>query len=346
MTSSPHKPVVLCLLGPTASGKTAVAVELVQRLPLEIISVDSAQVYRGLDIGSGKPDPDTLRLAPHRLIDIVDPATSYSASDFQRDATAEIEAVLATGQTPLLVGGTMLYFKVLRDGLAALPRADAGIREEIEALAADGGWARVHAELEKVDPASAARIHPNDPQRLSRALEVYRVTGRTMTVIHGEEHAGAPPDLPWQMHFLAIQPAERHVLHARIAARFQQMLVDGFEQEVAALARRDDLHASLPAIKSVGYRQMWAYLQGELSYDAMVEKSIIATRQLAKRQLTWMRGWPDLHSFEDAATGVASESLVGDSGNPKFSSPSRQSTGKIAGAMVDRIAARIESILN
>ncbi len=350
MSAIPNKPDVICLLGPTASGKTAVAVELVQRLPLEIISVDSAQIYRGLDIGSGKPDAATLRRAPHRLIDIVDPSTRYSASDFRHDATAAIEAVLASGKTPLLVGGTMLYFKVLRDGLAALPRADAEVRREIEALATAEGWAAVHAELQAVDPESAARIHPNDPQRLSRALEVYRVSGRTMTAIHGEEKRAPSPVLPWQLHFLGIEPADRKELHERIAARFRQMLAAGFEQEVRALHQRTDLDSTLPAIKSVGYRQMWAYLNGELHYDEMVEKSIIATRQLAKRQLTWMRGWPDLHAFEAAATDFAAESLTGDSENPEFSPSSSQNTGESAGAVLgkiaNRIANRIERILN
>lgn len=326
VTSPPKKPDIICLLGPTASGKTAVAVDLVQRLPLSIISVDSAQIYRGLDIGSGKPDADTLRRAPHRLIDIVDPAVAYSASDFRRDAAREIATVLDAGRTPLLVGGTMLYFKVLRDGLAALPKADPAVRKEIEMLAATAGWEAVHAELQLVDPESAARIHPNDPQRLQRALEVFRVSGRSMTALHEEERQQAGPELPWHLHFLAIQPADRGVLHDRIASRFRQMLEHGLEQEVAQLFQREDLHSKLPALKSVGYRQMWQYLSGEISYDAMVEKSIIATRQLAKRQLTWMRGWPDLQIFEDAAPTASTESL--------------------ARAVGDKIAHHIDNILN
>jgi len=309
MPASLKKPDVICLMGPTASGKTAVAVELVQQLPLEIINVDSAQIYRDLNIGTGKPDADTLRLAPHRLIDILDASEVYSAADFRRDAITEIESVLAAGKTPLLVGGTMLYFKVLRDGLAALPRADRQIRDEITALAASEGWERVHAELQKVDPDAAARIHPNDPQRLQRALEVYQVSGRTLTELHEEEKQEAV-DSPYTYHFMAIQPADRGVLHDRIAARFQQMLNAGLEQEVASMFRRDDLHSLLPAIKSVGYRQMWAYLAGELNYDEMVEKSIIATRQLAKRQLTWLRSWQDLQEFEDSSARGSPVALV------------------------------------
>jgi len=310
MPASLKKPDVICLMGPTASGKTAVAVELVQQLPLEIINVDSAQIYRDLNIGTGKPDADTLRLAPHRLIDILDASEVYSAADFRRDAITEIESVLAAGKTPLLVGGTMLYFKVLRDGLAALPRADRQIRDEIAALAASEGWERVHAELQKVDPDAAARIHPNDPQRLQRALEVYQVSGRTLTELHEEEKQQEAVEPPYSYHFMAIQPADRGVLHDRIAARFQQMLNAGLEQEVASMFRRDDLHSLLPSIKSVGYRQMWAYLSGEMNYDEMVEKSIIATRQLAKRQLTWLRSWQELKEFEDSSARGSSDALV------------------------------------
>ena len=315
MVGGNSKPDVICLMGATASGKTAVAVELVQRLPLEIISVDSAQIYRDLDIGTGKPDAETLRLAPHRLIDILDAAQVYSASDFRDDAVTEIEAVLAAGKTPLLVGGTMLYFKALRDGLAALPRADKQVRAEIEALAAAQGWQAVHAELEKVDPESAQRIHPNDPQRLQRALEVYRVSGCTMTDLHArEQHQGAA-ELPYRLHFIAIQPGDRSVLHDRIATRFQHMLAAGLEQEVAAMYQRNDLHEQLPSIKSVGYRQMWQYLAGEIHYDDMVEKSIIATRQLAKRQLTWLRSWQNLQEFEDSSSHTLSPDLITSIGN-------------------------------
>ena len=285
-------------MGPTASGKTAMALELVKRLPVQIISVDSAQVYRGMDIGTGKPDAATQKLAPHRLIDIKDPSEIYSASEFRHDALREISQVLAAGDIPLLVGGTMLYFKALRDGLADLPQADPDIRADIENLAREQGWEAVHARLGKVDPESAHRIHPNDPQRLQRALEVYLVTGRSMTELHREDSPGST-ELPYKLHFLAIQPLSREQLHEQIALRFRQMLEQGLLEEVRQLHRRGDLHPMLPSIKSVGYRQVWQHLEGQLSYDDMVEKSIIATRQLAKRQLTWLRGWENLLSLND-----------------------------------------------
>lgn len=310
MGKATTRPPVICLMGATASGKTAVAVELVQRLPLEIISVDSAQIYRDLNIGTGKPDADVLRIAPHHLIDILDAAQVYSAADFCRDATEAIATVLAKGKTPLLVGGTMLYFKALRDGLATLPKADQKVRQSIEALAAERGWAAVHAQLQRIDPESAARIHPNDPQRLQRALEVYQVTGRTLTSLHQLEREKSASAPPYQLHFMAIQPTTRNVLHNRIEERFRQMLAAGMEQEVAAMYARGDLHAQLPSIKSVGYRQMWQYLAGELHYDEMVEKGIIATRQLAKRQLTWLRSWQELQQFEDSGIKSASTTLI------------------------------------
>jgi tRNA dimethylallyltransferase len=284
-------------MGPTASGKTALALELARRLPVQLINVDSAQVYRGMDIGTGKPDVGTLQEFPHKLMDIRDPVEPYSASDFRADACQEIAAALEVGRLPLLVGGTMLYFKVLRDGLAIMPEADATIRAEIENLAASEGWSAVHDWLARVDPESAARIHPNDPQRLQRALEVYLVSGRTMTEFHRQEGAaGGNNDnkLPFNLMFFAIQPPDRAVLHDNIARRFRQMLDDGLVEEVQALHRREDLHEGLPSIKSVGYRQVWQYLDGQLDYDAMHERSIIATRQLAKRQLTWLRSWDDL----------------------------------------------------
>ncbi len=287
----------LCLMGPTASGKTALALELATRLPVQLINVDSAQVYRGMDIGTGKPDPATLQEFPHKLMDIRDPAEPYSASDFRADARREIALAVEAGRLPVLVGGTMLYFKVLRDGLASMPEADARIRAEIENLAASEGWPAVHDWLARVDPESASRIHPNDPQRLQRALEVYLVSGRTMTDFHRQEGpAGENSDnsLPVNLMFFAIQPTDRAVLHDNIARRFRQMLDAGLVEEVRALHQREDLHEGLPSIKSVGYRQVWQYLGGQLDYDAMQERSIIATRQLAKRQLTWLRSWDDL----------------------------------------------------
>lgn len=288
-------------MGPTASGKTALAVELVKRYPFQIISVDSAQVYRGMNIGTGKPTKEILDIAPHRLIDIVDPAVAYSASEFRSDAIAEIQDVLAQGGTPLLVGGTMLYFRVLRDGLAEMPHADSSVRAEIGELAEHEGWEAVHRELARVDPESAARIHPNDPQRLQRALEVFRVSGKTMTALHNEEQTAPKVEQPFNLHFFAIQPEDRSLLHSQIEQRFKQMLQDGLLAEVKQLHSRKDLNPLLPSIKSVGYRQVWQYLDGELDYDEMVEKSIIATRQLAKRQLTWLRSWRNLQSLGDSS---------------------------------------------
>jgi tRNA dimethylallyltransferase len=279
-------------MGPTASGKTNIAIELVQQAPLEIISVDSAQVYRGLNIGSGKPDADTLEKAPHRLIDILDPSEAYSAADFRHDALNEIADIQSKGKIPLLVGGTMLYFKALRDGLAAMPSADASVRNKIIELANEQGWQSVHDRLAQVDPMAAARIHPNDPQRLQRALEVYELTGKTMTDIHSE--ADSIEELPFELHFMAPFPENRAELHEKIALRLRQMLEEGFVDEVKALHDRGDLNPDLPAIRSVGYRQIWDYLEGAYDYETMYDKALVATRQLAKRQLTWLRSWPNL----------------------------------------------------
>lgn len=282
-------------MGPTASGKTALAVELVKRLPVDIINVDSAQIYRGMDVGTGKPDAETLAIAPHRLFDFLDPSESYSAAQFCQDAVTEMAKIRRAGRVPLLVGGTMLYFKALRDGLAVMPPADQSVRDEISRLALNAGWDAVHAELAKVDPASAARIHPNDPQRLQRALEVYRLTGQTMTSLHQQAAQGGARE---NLLFLSIQPAERSVLHHKIARRFHQMLEQGFVAEVEDLYARSDLDPAMPSIRSVGYRQIWQYLSGEIRYDEMVERGIIATRQLAKRQVTWLRSWENLLNFD------------------------------------------------
>jgi tRNA dimethylallyltransferase len=282
-------------MGPTASGKTALAVELVKRHPFQIISVDSAQVYKGMDIGTGKLDSEALKAFPHRLIDIRDPAEPYSAADFRNDALQQIDEVLDQGDVPLLVGGTMLYFRVLRDGLADMPHADTTIREEIVQLAKREGWDKVHQDLAKVDPQSASRIHPNDPQRLQRALEVYLVSGKTMAELHSMQADNSIQDpLSFNLHYFAIQPEDRQQLHGRIEKRFKQMLEAGLVSEVETLYRRGDLSQFLPSIKSVGYRQVWRHLSGELGYDEMVEKGTIATRQLAKRQLTWLRSWGQL----------------------------------------------------
>lgn len=299
-------------MGPTASGKTQLAVDLAQRLPVQIVNVDSAQIYAGMDIGTGKPDAQTLRIAPHRLINIRDPAEAYSASDFREDVLREIEDIQQQGDTPLLVGGTMLYFKVLRDGLAQMPNADPKVRQEIAAMAQEQGWEAVHARLAEVDPESAQRIHLNDPQRLQRALEVFLVSGKSMTEHHSAEKAqlgGKHLQLPFKLHFFATQGVQRSVLHANIERRFRQMLSEGLVAEVESLHARDDLNLSLPSMKSVGYRQVWQYLDGQLDYDAMVEKSIIATRQLAKRQLTWLRSWQDLQSLGDPAGDFGAKSI-------------------------------------
>ena len=282
-----HKPAALVLMGPTASGKTALAIELRQHLPVEIISVDSALIYKGMDIGTAKPDAAELALAPHRLIDILDPSVAYSAADFRRDALAAMHEITAQGKIPLLVGGTMMYFKALLEGLSPLPSADPEIRAQIETRAAQEGWQVLHDELSRIDPVAGARIHPNDPQRLSRALEVYYISGKTMTEL--TETAGE--NLPFNAYQFAIAPADRKILHQRIEMRFQMMLKAGFEDEVRALYQRGDLHPDLPSIRCVGYRQMWSYLAGEISYDDMVYRGICATRQLAKRQMTWLRGW-------------------------------------------------------
>jgi tRNA dimethylallyltransferase len=274
-------------MGPTASGKTALAMALRQHLPVELISVDSALIYRGMDIGTAKPTAQELAQAPHRLIDIRDPAQSYSAADFRADALNEMAEITGRGNIPLLVGGTMLYFKALLEGLSPLPQADAAVRQRIEAQAQQQGWEALHDQLREIDPTSADRIHPNDPQRLSRALEVFFISGKTLTEltkISGET-------LPYRVQQFAIAPTRRELLHQRIELRFRQMLDAGFEAEVRALFARGDLHTDLPAIRCVGYRQMWSYLAGEISYDEMVYRGICATRQLAKRQMTWLRGW-------------------------------------------------------
>ncbi len=292
-------PIVICLMGPTASGKTALAIELAQGINAQVISVDSALVYRDMDIGTAKPSAEELALAPHKLIDICDPATPYSAAQFRDDADAEIKQALARGQVPLLVGGTMLYYKAIQQGLSNLPSASPEIRQQIEQDAQLNGWDAVHQQLAAVDPTAAARIHPNDPQRLQRALEVYLATGKSLT--DWQQQNEAKP-LPYRFVNFAIAPQDRAVLHQRIAQRFDQMLEQGFEQEVRKLFERGDLHPDLPSIKSVGYRQMWNYLSGEYDWDTMRDKGIIATRQLAKRQFTWLRSWPEVQWLDTFAS--------------------------------------------
>jgi tRNA dimethylallyltransferase len=290
-TTQRKLPPVICLMGPTASGKTALAMALHDALPCDIISVDSALVYRDMDIGTAKPTKEELAKYPHSLINLIDASESYSAADFCRDALREIEKSRANNRIPLLVGGTMMYFKSLIDGISPLPTADAKIRQEIEAEANELGWDNIHSQLANVDPISAERIHKNDPQRLIRALEVYRITGKSMTEltkVKGERLGG-------DVLQFAISPKERKDLHARIALRFNQMIKQDFESEVVKLKQRPDLHENLPSIRCVGYRQMWEYLNDEVDHDEMVFKGICATRQLAKRQLTWLRNWPNLH---------------------------------------------------
>ncbi|MCD5988316.1 tRNA (adenosine(37)-N6)-dimethylallyltransferase MiaA [Pseudomonas sp. CDFA 553] len=302
-------PPAIFLMGPTASGKTDLAMELCKVLPCELISVDSALVYRGMDIGTAKPSKAQLAEFPHRLVDILDPAESYSAADFRADALSAMAEITARGKIPLLVGGTMLYFKALLDGLADMPAADSGVRAELEAQAAAHGWQALHDQLAAVDPVSAARIHPNDPQRLIRALEVYRVSGLSMTAHRKQQSAqttdaaaSGRPQLPYTVASLAIAPADRKVLHGRIASRFSTMLDQGFLDEVLALRSRGDLHAGLPSIRAVGYRQVWDHLDGKLTWAEMQERGIIATRQLAKRQFTWLRSWDDLHWLDSLAS--------------------------------------------
>ncbi len=291
-TGTDPRPLAICLMGPTASGKTALALALADRLDCGLVSVDSAQVYRGMDIGTAKPEPAVLARYPHRLIDIRDPAEPYSAAEFRRDALTAIGEILAAGRTPLLVGGTMLYFRALIHGLAEMPGADPAIRAGIAALAAREGWEAVHRRLAAVDPASAARIDPGNRQRVQRALEVYLASGRPMSSLHAAQSPAA--DLPCRLLQLALIPADRAALHRRIAARFHAMLAAGFLDEVRALKARGDLHPDLPSIRSVGYRQAWDYLDGRVSRQEMSERAIAATRQLAKRQLTWLRSWPGL----------------------------------------------------
>lgn len=289
--SAKKQPPVICLMGPTASGKTALAMALHDVLPCDIISVDSALIYRDMDIGTAKPTSEELACYPHHLINLRDAKESYSAADFCRDALGKIAQIRANNRIPLLVGGTMMYFKSLIEGISPLPAADAAVRQKIENEAVELGWEAMHQQLAEIDAESALRIHPNDPQRLTRALEVYRLTGNTLTQltkIKGDKLGG-------DVLQFAITTKERSTLHDRIAVRYQQMITEGFEQEVVKLKARNDLHENLPSIRCVGYRQMWQYLNNEYDHNEMVFRGICATRQLAKRQLTWLRNWPNLH---------------------------------------------------
>ena len=302
---------VVCLMGPTASGKTDVAISLCKRFPLDIVSVDSALVYRGMDIGTAKPDAETLQRAPHRLIDIRDPEESYSAGDFVRDARREIDSIQAAGRVPLLVGGTMMYFSALIGGIAELPSADAEIRASIDADAEISGWPAIHARLQEIDSAAAERIKPNDKQRIQRALEVYLASGTPLS----EWQARAQTELGRDLAFVkfALQPATRQVLHERIEKRLNLMLNNSFLDEVKVLHQRPGLTAEHPSMRSVGYRQLWAHLEGEGSMEEAGKRALYATRQLAKRQITWLRSETDLRSFdplEGSTIDAISASLI------------------------------------
>ncbi len=284
----------ICVMGPTASGKTELAIAIREQLPVELISVDSALVYRDMHIGTAKPDAETLRKAPHRLIDFLDPAQVYSAAEFRKDALAEMAKITAQGRIPLLVGGTMLYFRALEQGLSDLPSANPVIRARLDAEAAERGWGALHQRLHQIDPESAARIHPNDPQRLQRALEIYELTGRSMTDL---QQAARYDACPYQLYKIALLPEDRVWLHQRIEQRFDRMLEQGFIAEVEALYRRDDLNTDMPAMRAVGYRQVWEYLAGKIDYNMMRNRAIVATRQLAKRQITWLRSEQGLNRY-------------------------------------------------
>lgn len=289
------RPLAIALMGPTASGKTALAVEWAERLRTEIVSVDSALVYRGLDIGAAKPETELRARAPHRLIDIRDPHQTYSAAEFAVDALHEMQSLAGEGRVPLLVGGTGLYFRALLDGLSDMPEADADVRAGIRQEAAVRGWAELHAELLRIDPIAGARIHATDPQRITRALEVYRLSGRP---ISDWQRASSHRPLPFRVLKLVLAPADRAVLHERIARRFDAMLEQGFLDEVRRLRADPRLHEDLPAIRAVGYRQAWRYLAGDTDAATFREQAIAATRQLAKRQYTWLRGEFDARWFD------------------------------------------------
>ena len=293
-------------MGPTASGKTALAVSLIEHFPLEIISVDSALVYHGMDIGTAKPDAATLTRAPHHLLDIRDPTEAYSAAAFCDDARRLMADIVARGRVPLLVGGTMLYFRALLQGLDDLPRADAALRKGLEAEAAERGWPALHADLVRIDPATAARLAPNDSQRIGRALEVFRLTGTPMSALLDR----AQPVLPYRVLQLALIPSDRAVLHQRIAARFDAMIAAGLIDEVESLRRTYALTPDLPAMRAVGYRQAWAYLDGEIDLRELREQGIAATRQLAKRQLTWLRSWRDAVVLDCLADDLESQAMA------------------------------------
>ncbi|WMY96908.1 MAG: tRNA (adenosine(37)-N6)-dimethylallyltransferase MiaA [Arsenophonus sp.] len=288
------EPKVIFIMGPTASGKTELVIELRQKLPVEIISVDSVLIYRGMDIGSSKPTQEEQILAPHRLIDILEPNQFYSASDFRRDALLEIKKIITLGRIPLCVGGSMFYFKILLYGLSPLPPGNIIIRRKIAVQAKLFGWKAIHELLEKIDPLSAKNIHPHDYQRLSRALEVFLISGKSFTELKKMKAT----ELPYNVLQFALILEDRRILNERIKDRFFRMLTLGFEDEVRLLYKRNDLYKDLPALRSVGYHEMFLYLSGDINYNEMVNRSVFATRQLAKNQITWLKKWKNLHIIE------------------------------------------------
>ncbi|OUS32857.1 tRNA (adenosine(37)-N6)-dimethylallyltransferase MiaA ['Osedax' symbiont bacterium Rs2_46_30_T18] len=299
-------PRAIFLMGPTAAGKTALAMDLYDKLPCELISVDSALIYKSMDIGTAKPSVQELVDYPHHLIDIIDPSESYSAAQFRIDVLALMQQISERGKIPLLVGGTMMYFNALTKGLAPLPEADAALRSTITAQAEAEGWPAVHAQLQKVDPQAADRLAVNDSQRIQRALEVFQITGKSLTAHWAEQES---VKLPYNVLNLAVMPAQRKVLHQRIEQRFRLMLQQGFIQEVQQLYDRSDLNLNMPSMRCVGYRQAWMHLAGEIDRATMVEKGLVATRQLAKRQITWLRSWQQLHWLENESTDLTARVL-------------------------------------
>lgn len=298
-------PPAILIMGPTASGKTDLAVELAGELPVDVISVDSALVYRGMDIGTAKPEPELLQQVPHRLVDICDPLDTYSAARFTEDALSEMAQITQVGRIPLLVGGTMLYYRALQQGLSPLPEAEPGVRKALEQQLAEQGLAALHQQLQQLDPDAAARIHANDPQRIIRALEVYRITGEPLSKL--QQQKGEP--LPYRVVKFVRAPADRAVVHERIERRFRHMLELGFEQEVRALLQLPGMAPELPSMRAVGYRQMVTYLLGEYTHDEMIERGIIATRQLAKRQFTWLRKEQECHWLDENKQPVSKQAM-------------------------------------
>jgi tRNA dimethylallyltransferase len=299
-SGSDRRPLAVFLMGPTASGKTALAVHWAERFGLDLISVDSALIYRGMDIGTAKPDAQTLARFPHRLVDIRDPEQTYSAAEFRADALREMAAIRDAGKVPLLVGGTGLYFRALQSGLSALPEADSRVRAALAAEAAQLGWPALHARLAQLDPAAAARIRPSDPQRIQRALEVIAITGRPLS----EQQGGPRERFPYRVLKLALLPGDRQILHQRVADRFDAMLAQGFLAEVKNLHRQNLLESGVPALRAVGYRQAWEHLNGDYDRDEMRNRAVFATRQLAKRQITWLRGEFDALPIDCDASGA------------------------------------------